>query len=147
MGVWVGTGAWPRRFTAVGGGSVVEVCRLGRREKEFELGVEMLLSRVLASPQFIYRIEEEPASVAAGQTYRISEIDLASRLSFFLWSAPPDETLLTAAQQGRLTDPAGLEQQVKRMLANPKARALTVHFAGPWLNLRGLDSVAPVASL
>jgi len=125
----------------------MEFYRLGRREKDFELGIEMLLSRVLASPQFIYRIEEEPASVAPGQTYRISDIDLASRLSFFLWSAPPDETLLTATRQGRLKDPAGLEQQVRRMLAHPKAKALTVNFAGQWLNLRGLDSVAPVASL
>ena len=127
--------------------SLIEFYRLGRREKDFELGVEMLLSRVLASPQFIYRIEEEPASVAPGQSYRVADLDLASRLSFFLWSSPPDETLLKVAEQGRLKDPAALEQQVRRMIAHPKAKALTVNFAGQWLNLRGLDSVSPVASL
>ena len=141
------TQAFRRPATSADVDSLMEFYRLGRREKDFEVGVEMLLTRVLASPQFIYRIEEEPASLAAGQTYRISDIDLASRLSFFLWSSPPDEALLRAAQQGRLKDPAGLEQQVRRMLAHPKAKALTVNFAGQWLNLRGLDSVAPVASL
>ena len=141
------TQAFRRPATTADVDSLMEFYRLGRREKDFEVGVEMVLTRVLASPQFIYRIEEEPASVAPGRTYRISDIDLASRLSFFLWSSPPDEALLRAAQQGRLRDPAGLEQQVRRMLAHPKARALTVNFAGQWLNLRGLDSVAPVSQL
>jgi hypothetical protein len=141
------TQAFRRPATTADVDSLLEFYRLGRREKDFEVGVEMVLTRVLASPQFIYRIEEEPASVAPGRTYRISDIDLASRLSFFLWSSSPDEALLRAAQQGRLRDPAGLEQQVRRMLAHPKARALTVNFAGQWLNLRGLDSVAPVSQL
>jgi len=125
----------------------MEFYRLGRKEKNFELGVETALARVLASPQFIYRIEEEPATLAAGQTYRITDLDLASRLSFFLWSSPPDDTLLKVAEQGRLKAPAVLEQQVRRMLADPKAKALPVNFAGQWLNLRGLDSVAPVPAL
>jgi len=116
----------------------------GRREKDFEQGVEMVLARILASPQFIYRIEEEPATLKAGQTYRISDVDLASRLSFFLWSSAPDETLLTVARQGRLTDPVVLEQQVRRMLKHPSAKALAVNFAGQWLNLRALESTAPV---
>ena len=85
----------------------------------------MALARILASPQFIYRIEEEPAGLAPGQTYRISDIDLASRLSFFLWSRPPDEALLAVARQGRLSDPVVLEQQVRRMLKHPKAKALS----------------------
>jgi hypothetical protein len=119
----------------------------GRREKDFEVGIEMALARVLASPQFIYRIEEEPPGLAPGQPYKISDIDLASRLSFFLWSRPPDEALLTAAGQGHLRDPAVLERQVRRMLQDPKASALSVNFAGQWLNLRGLDSVVPVAML
>jgi hypothetical protein len=139
--------AFRRPATAADVDSLMGFYRLGRREKDFELGIETALARVLASPQFIYRIEEEPASVAVGQTYRISDIDLASRLSFFLWSSPPDETLLKVAEQGRLKDPAVLEQQVRRMLAHPKAKALSVNFAGQWLNLRGLDSVAPVALL
>ena len=127
--------------------SLMEFYRLGRREKDFELGVETALARVLASPQFIYRIEQPPPNLAAGQTYRISDLDLASRLSFFLWSSPPDETLLKVAEQGRLKEPAILEQQVRRMLAHPKANALSINFAGQWLNLRGLDSVAPVPAL
>ena len=127
--------------------SLMEFYRLGRREKDFEVGVETALARVLASPQFIYRIEQQPPNLAAGQTYRISDLDLASRLSFFLWSSPPDETLLKVAEQGRLKEPAILEQQVRRMLAHPKASALSVNFAGQWLNLRGLDSVAPVPAL
>jgi len=102
---------------------------------------------VLASPQFIYRIEQQPPNVAAGQPYSINDLDLASRLSFFLWSSPPDDTLVKVAEQGRLREPAILEQQVRRMLADPKANALSVNFAGQWLNLRGLDSVAPVPAL
>jgi hypothetical protein len=141
------TGAFRRPPTAAVVDSLMEFYRLGRREKDFELGIETVLARVLASPQFIYRIEQQPANIAAGQTYRISDLDLASRLSFFLWSGPPDETLLKVAEQGRLREPAILEQQVRRMLAHPKARALSVNFAGQWLNLRGLDSVAPVPAL
>jgi hypothetical protein len=116
----------------------------GRKEKDFDHGIEMALARVLASPQFIYRIEEEPATVKAGQAYRISDIDLASRLSFFLWSTAPDEELLRVASQGRLRNPAVLEAQVRRMLKHPKAEALAVNFAGQWLNLRGLDATSPL---
>ncbi|HEY3162281.1 MAG TPA: DUF1592 domain-containing protein, partial [Vicinamibacterales bacterium] len=143
----VATGAFRRPVTAADLESLMEFYRQGRREKDFELGIEEALARVLASPQFIYRIEEQPADVATGQPYRISDLDLASRLSFFLWSSPPDEALLKVAQQGRLKEPAVLEQQVRRMLAHPKAKALSVNFAGQWLNLRGLDSVAPVPAL
>src|SRR5262245_1714265 len=106
-----------------------------------------MLSRILASPQFIYRIEEAPANVKPGESYRISDIDLASRLSFFLWSRPPDEALLAEARQGRLGNPAVLEQQVRRMLKHPNARALATNFAGQWLNLRGLDSTVPIPTL
>ena len=141
------TQAFRRPATAVDVDALMDFYRLGRREKDFELGVEMVLARVLASPQFIYRIEQEPPNLAAGQTYRVSDIDLASRLSFFLWSSPPDAALLKVAEQGRLKDPAVLEQQVRRMIADPKAKALSVNFAGQWLNLRGLDSVAPVPAL
>ena len=143
----VATGAFRRPVTAEGVDSLMEFYRQGRREKDFELGVETALARVLASPQFIYRIEQQPPNLPAGQTYRIGDLDLASRLSFFLWSSPPDDTLLKVAEQGRLKEPAILEQQVRRMLAHPKANALSVNFAGQWLNLRGLDSVAPVPAL
>jgi hypothetical protein len=133
----------------------------GRKEKDFETGIELVLARILASPQFIYRIEEEqPARSAstAGSTImasqrarsqrppvqRLSDLDLASRLSFFLWSSIPDAELLKVAGSGRLKDPAVLEQQVRRMLKDPKAEALAVNFAGQWLNLRGLDASAPL---
>ena len=143
----VATGAFRRPVTAAVVDSLMEFYRQGRREKDFELGVETALARVLASPQFIYRIEQQPTTLPAGQTYRISDLDLASRLSFFLWSSPPDDALLKVAEQGRLKEPAIFEQQVRRMLAHPKAKALSVNFAGQWLNLRGLDSVAPVPAL
>ena len=123
---------------------LMEFYRFGRKEKDFDPGIEMALARVLASPQFIYRIEEEPVTVRASQAYRISDIDLASRLSFFLWSSSPDAELLRVASQGRLKNPAVLEQQVRRMLKDPKAEALAVNFAGQWLNLRGLDATAPL---
>jgi mono/diheme cytochrome c family protein len=143
----VATRAFRRPVTADVVESLMEFYRFGKREKDFELGIETALARVLASPQFIYRIEQQPPALATGQAYRINDLDLASRLSFFLWSSPPDETLLKVAEQGRLKEPAILEQQVRRMLAHPKASALSVNFAGQWLNLRGLDSVAPVPAL
>ena len=134
--------------------SLMEFYEYGRKEKNFEQGIEMVVARVLSSPQFIYRIEEEPAARSAlqasapqastAQIYRISDIDLASRLSFFLWSTAPDDELLKVAAAGRLKDPIVLEQQVRRMLKHQKAEALAVNFAGQWLNLRGLDSTAPL---
>ena len=123
---------------------LMEFYRFGRKEKDFDQGIELALARVLASPQFIYRIEEEPAAVRPGQPYRITDVDLASRLSFFLWSTAPDAELLRVAGQGRLRNPVVLEQQVRRMLKDPKANALAENFAGQWLNLRGLDATAPL---
>jgi mono/diheme cytochrome c family protein len=138
------TNAFRRPATAADVESLMEFYNSGRKEKDFDQGVELALARVLASPQFIYRIEEEPAAVKAGQAYRISDIDLASRLSFFLWSTSPDEELLRVASQGRLRNPVVLEQQVRRMLKHPKAKALATNFAGQWLNLRGLDATSPL---
>jgi len=123
---------------------LMEFYDFGRKERDFNEGIEMALARILASPQFIYRIEEEPALARAGQAYRITDVDLASRLSFFLWSSIPDEELMRVASQGRLKDPVVLEQQVRRMLADPKAESLAVNFAGQWLNLRGLDATSPL---
>ena len=116
----------------------------GRKDGDFEHGVEMSLARILADPRFLYRIETEPPSVKAGQLYRVSDLDLASRLSFFLWSTGPDDELVTLAGQGRLRDPAVLVKQVRRMLADPRAEALSVNFAGQWLNLRGMQSAGPL---
>jgi Protein of unknown function (DUF1592)/Protein of unknown function (DUF1588)/Protein of unknown function (DUF1585)/Protein of unknown function (DUF1587)/Protein of unknown function (DUF1595)/Cytochrome C oxidase, cbb3-type, subunit III len=119
----------------------------GRKEQDFEHGIELALARILASPKFIYRIESEPANIKPGQPYRIADLDLASRLSFLLWSTIPDEELVTIAAQGRLRNAAVLEQQVRRMLKDPRSEALAVNFAGQWLNLRGLDSVGPLPML
>jgi len=123
---------------------LMEFYKFGREEKDFDTGIEMVLARVLASPQFIYRIEEEPVAIRAGQQYRINDVDLASRLSFFLWSTAPDAELLKVAAAGQLKNPVVLEQQVRRMLKHPKAEALAVNFAGQWLNLRALDVTSPL---
>jgi mono/diheme cytochrome c family protein len=138
------TTAFRRPATAADVEMLMEFYDFGRKEKDFDQGIEMVLARILSSPQFIYRIEEEPAAAQAGRASRISDIDLASRLSFFLWSSLPDEELLSLAAKNRLRDPAVLEQQVRRMLAHPKAEALAENFAGQWLNLRALDATSPL---
>jgi mono/diheme cytochrome c family protein len=115
----------------------------GRNKGSFEAGIENSLRLILASPKFLFRSEPDPASQTAGSAYRVSDLELASRLSFFLWSSIPDDELLNAASQGKLRDLAGLEKQVRRMLADPKAQALVNNFAGQWLFLRNLQSVAP----
>src|SRR6185295_14374087 len=94
-------------------------------------------------PEFLFRVEADPAAAKAAANYRISDLELASRLSFFIWSSVPDDTLLTAAVQGRLRTPAGLDREVRRMLADPRADALTSNFAGQWLQLRNLQAVTP----
>jgi Protein of unknown function (DUF1592)/Protein of unknown function (DUF1588)/Protein of unknown function (DUF1585)/Protein of unknown function (DUF1587)/Protein of unknown function (DUF1595)/Planctomycete cytochrome C len=115
----------------------------GREAGDFDTGVEMALRRILADPLFVFRFEHDPDNLAAGQTYRISDLELASRLSFFLWSSIPDEELLTAAEQGKLKDPAALQQQVRRMLKDPKSQALITNFSGQWLFLRELRNRQP----
>ena len=90
------------------------------RRRNFDAGIERALRRLLADPEFVYRRETEPANLAPGKTYRVSDLALASRLSFFLWSSIPDDELMTLATQGKLKDPAVLEQQVRRMLADPQ---------------------------
>ena len=115
--------------------------RQGRQAADFESGVQQALARILVAPRFVYRAEEEPSTVAAGQAYRVSDVDLASRLSFFLWSSIPDDELLDVAAKSRLREPQVLNQQVKRMLADPKADALVENFAGQWLYLRELAHV------
>ncbi|MBM3819764.1 MAG: DUF1592 domain-containing protein [Acidimicrobiia bacterium] len=113
----------------------------GRKGGDFEAGIQMALARILVAPRFIYRIEEEPATLAAGAVHAISDLELASRLSFFLWSSIPDEELLELAAKNRLRDPATRAAQVRRMLADPKSRALVDNFAGQWLSLRELASL------
>jgi hypothetical protein len=115
----------------------------GRNQGNFENGIEMALRRVLASPQFVFRFERDPAGIAPDTNYRISDPDLASRLSFFLWSSIPDDELIHLASQGKLRNPAVLEQQVRRMLADSRSQSLVDNFAGQWLYLRNLRGVAP----
>ncbi|HET9010976.1 MAG TPA: DUF1592 domain-containing protein, partial [Gemmatimonadaceae bacterium] len=122
---------------------LMEFYRDGRKKGTFETGVQLALRRLLASPTFIFRVEEDPANVAAGAAYRVSDVELASRLSFFLWSSMPDEALLDLAATGRLRQPAVLDAQVRRMLADPKANALVENFAGQWLHIRNLQNIAP----
>ena len=109
----------------------------------FEAGIEMGLAAVLVSPEFLFRIEREPKGAAAGAPYRISDLELASRLAFFLWSSIPDDELLSAAEAGELSDPDRLRRQVERMLADPRAENLVTNFAAQWLHLRNLDGVTP----
>jgi hypothetical protein len=113
----------------------------GRKGSDFETGIQQALARILVAPPFLYRIEDEPASTPEGGVYRLSNLELASRLSFFLWSSMPDDELLDVAVKGRLTDPKTFEQQVKRMLVDPKSQAMVTNFAGQWLNLRELAKV------
>ena len=113
------------------------------RTGNFEAGVEMALRRVLADPEFIFRFEPTPAGVTPKTPYRVSDTELASRLSFFLWSSIPDDELLKLAIDGTLHQPAVLEKQARRMLADPKARALVTNFANQWLFLRDLKSANP----
>jgi mono/diheme cytochrome c family protein len=113
------------------------------RGGSFDAGIESALTFILVSPQFLFRFEHDPAGAAPGSVYRISDLELASRLSFFIWSSIPDDQLLNLALQGKLNNPAVLEQQVRRMLADPRARALGSNFAGQWLYLRNLKSLRP----
>jgi mono/diheme cytochrome c family protein len=119
----------------------------GRNDGTFDTGIERALQRILADPEFVFRKEAEPTTLAAGQNYHISDLELASRLSFFLWSSIPDAELIDVAAKNKLHDPAVLEQQVRRMLADSRADRLVINFAGQWLNLRALQTWAPTVSL
>jgi len=109
----------------------------------FDAGIEMALSAVLVSPEFLFRVEQDPPGIAPNTSYRISDLQLASRLSSFLWSSIPDDELLDVAVANTLHQPAVLERQVKRMLADDRSRALVTNFASQWLHLRNLDSITP----
>jgi len=144
------TVAFRRPVTAGDVDPLMQFYQAGRKDADFDAGIENALSRVLASPKFIYRIEVEPNGPTVrtvadkDQAYRISDLDLASRLSYFLWSRGPDQELMKIAAAGRLKDPVVLEQQVRRMLKDPRAEAMTINFAGQWLNLRGLQGYSPL---
>ena len=122
---------------------LMDFYRRGHTERGFEGGIQLALQRILASPKFVWRVERDPVDVAAGKSYRLSDAELASRLSFFLWSSIPDDQLLEAARQGRLRQPAVLDEQVRRMLADPKIERFVTNFAGQWLYLRNLKNQIP----
>jgi len=115
----------------------------GRQEGDFDHGIEKALRALLVSPDFLFRVEHDPKNAAPGTVYRISDVELASRLSFFLWSSVPDDQLLAVAEQGKLKDAATLNAQVRRMLADSKSDALVHNFAGQWLSLRNLAVSKP----
>jgi len=115
----------------------------GRANATFDAGIQRGLERILAAPGFLFRVEREPANAAAGSVYRLNDLDLASRLSFFLWSSIPDDELLNTAIAGKLKQPAVLEQQVRRMLADSRSKALVGNFVGQWLQMSKLTGLVP----
>ena len=114
-----------------------------RSTEDFDAGIEMALSAVLVSPHFLFRVEQDPARIPPNTPYRISDVELASRLSFFLWSSIPDDQLLNLAVAGKLHEPLVLEREVRRMLADKRSESLVNNFADQWLRLRNLDSITP----
>jgi hypothetical protein len=127
--------------------TLLQFYRSGKQDGGFEGGIELALDRMLASPKFLFRVERDPADATAGGSYRISDTELASRLSFFLWSSIPDDELLQLASEGKLKNPVVFDRQVRRMLADPKSQALVDNFAGQWLQLRNLRNVQPNSDL
>jgi hypothetical protein len=135
--------AYRRPVTDADVEDVMSFYEQGRSEGSFEDGIESAMQRILVDPEFLFRVERDPPQATAGEAYRISDLELASRLSFFLWSSIPDDELLGLAESGKLSDPATLEAQVKRMLADERAEALVKNFAGQWLYLRNLQKILP----
>ena len=126
---------------------IMKIYQEGRSGASFEKGIEAALVRILAAPRFVFRVERDPANIVPGTAYRLGDVELASRLSFFLWSSIPDDELLRVAEQGKLKDPATLDAQVRRMLADPKSQAIIDNFAGQWLQLRNVRNVQPNSDL
>jgi mono/diheme cytochrome c family protein len=117
--------------------------RRARANADFDAGIAAALSAILSSPEFLFRVETDPKKTPLGGAYKISDLDLASRLSFFLWSSIPDDELLDSAIRGKLSQPVELERQFRRMLADERSYNLATNFAGQWLRLRNIDSLAP----
>ena len=123
--------------------TLLDFYKTGRKDGTFESGIQFALERMLIDPDFLFRAERDPSGVKAGAPYRLSDVELASRLSFFLWSSVPDDQLLDEAARGKLKDPAVLSAQVRRMMADPRASALVQNFGGQWLMLRNIRDAAP----
>ncbi len=144
----LGTAAYRGPLSAQDVDGLTKFYAQGRKDGgDFESGIRMALQAILASPRFLFRLEEAPAAIRAGQNYRITDLDLATRLSFFIWGAGPDEELLKIAQRGTLRGPGVLTAQVKRMLADPKSEALSTRFGSQWLRLQDLEKIYPDALL
>ena len=139
----LGRYAYRRPFTDADLKPLLAFYQTGRREATFDRGIQMALRAMLVSPSFLFRVERDPADSQPGTAHQISDFELASRLSFFLWSSIPDEQLLTLADQGKLKDPEVLSKQVSRMLDDKKSKAFVSNFAGQWLYLRNLAQVTP----
>ncbi|HEY1238914.1 MAG TPA: DUF1592 domain-containing protein [Bryobacteraceae bacterium] len=122
---------------------VMKFYEQGRAAGGFDSGIELALERILASPKFVFRAEHDPAGAAPGSVYRVGGLELASRVSFFLWSSIPDDELLRVASEGKLEDPAVFDRQVRRMIEDPRSQALVQNFAGQWLQLRNVRNVQP----
>jgi hypothetical protein len=140
------TRAWRGPVTEAAVGDLLDFYRQGTELRDFDSGVQYALTRILSDPRFIYRFEHEPESVKVGESYAIRGHELASRLSFFLWSSIPDDELLRAAAAGELGQARKLEQQIDRMLADPRADALVQNFAAQWLGLRQLATINPTST-
>jgi len=136
--------AFRRPVTAADVRPLLAFYREGRADGSFDQGIERALNRLLISPEFLLRVETDPPKTPPGTAYRIDDVSLASRLSFFLWNSIPDEELLTLAEQKRLNDPAVLDRQVRRMIADPRFDSFVETFAGQWLFLRNLPASVPV---
>ena len=139
----LGSRAFRRPLTDDDLDALMRFYEIGGEDGGFESGIRQALEAILASPHFVFRFERQPADVEAGENYRISDLDLASRLSFFLWGAPPDEQLRALALEGRLSRPDVLEEQVGRMMADPRSDALGSRFAAQWLRLSDLEKMNP----
>jgi mono/diheme cytochrome c family protein len=135
--------AYRRPVTEEDGKTLLSLYHEGHSRAGFEAGIEAALERILTGPEFLFRVERDPSDAAPGTAHGVSGLELASRLSFFLWSTIPDEELLKLAESGKLKEPGILEQQVRRMLTDSRSKALVTNFAGQWLYLRNLRSVSP----
>jgi mono/diheme cytochrome c family protein len=135
--------AYRRPVTPANLEKAMKFYRQGRKEGGFDAGIEMAVCAMLVNPQFLFLVEQEPKDLAPKTAYRVSDLDLASRLAFFLWSSIPDETLLDLAARNELHKPDEFEKQVRRMLADERSRNLATNFAAQWLHLRNLESITP----
>jgi hypothetical protein len=135
--------AWRRPVTDADLEKLLNYYQAGRNEGDFETGIRTALQAIIANPEFVFRFERTPAGVAPGKNYRIGALELASRLSYFLWSSAPDEELIALASTGKLSEPEVLEKQTRRMLADARAKSLATNFAAQWLNLQNLKEALP----